>query len=46
MLPAPIYFAGVPAGREVSYKVEWEGVWAPFDLQEPNAEQLLSEAGE
>lgn len=33
-------------GGHILYKVEWEGVWAPFDLQEPNAEQLLSEAGE
>lgn len=35
-----VYFGG----GHILYKVEWEGVWAPFDLEEPDAEKLLSEA--
>lgn len=29
---------------DILYPEEWEGVWAPFDLEEPDVEKLLSEA--
>lgn len=31
-------------GGHILYQVEWQGVWAPFDLEEPDVEKLLSEA--
>lgn len=36
----PLVYLGI----DILYKVEWEGVWTPFDLEEPDAERLLKEA--